>query len=287
MGKVFINEETLVAISDAIRAKTGGTGLIKPGDWAGELDNVKGSGQYLWSKKGMSETVVEDTGTSYTLTTANTTRPSSEIEYSASAPVYEDGTWKMKNSTVVTLVNTDTVVPSATNVYVRLTSAPNVWYYVSKFTAGALNTSGTCTKSMAYSKSYTAEAGSDVLGYAVGDEGTEYPDDAWLDGYYWELVGGMAEIINFTIVHGYYDDIPLKAEKGMTWQEFVNSDYSSNVYINEDASEGEYTFSLSNNYVTVYDGDEKYYITRDYSARVLPNDPIIENGEYYCIAGAQ
>lgn len=186
MGKVFIKEETLVAISDAIRAKTGGTEKILPGDWEVELDNIKGSGKYLWSKKGMAETVVEAAGTSYTLTTANTTRPSSEIEYSASAPVYEDGTWKMVDSTIETLVNTDTYVPSATNVYVRLTSAPNVWYYVSKFTAGALNTSGTCTKSMAYSKSYTAEAGSDVLGYAVEDDSSKYPDGGWLDGYYYE-----------------------------------------------------------------------------------------------------
>ena len=53
MAKVFIEESTLVAISDAIRAKTGKTDLMEPSQWTVELDNAGGSssGQYLWSKK--------------------------------------------------------------------------------------------------------------------------------------------------------------------------------------------------------------------------------------------
>ena len=51
MGKYLINDTTLTAISDAIRSKTGKIDLMKPSQWAGELDNIKSSGQYLWSKK--------------------------------------------------------------------------------------------------------------------------------------------------------------------------------------------------------------------------------------------
>lgn len=196
MGKVLIKEETLVAISDAIRAKTGGTEKILPGDWAGLIENassgeVKGDpeGHILWRKKGVSDSVTEASGTSYTLTTPNATRPSSEIEYSTSAPVYNSDkkVWEFADSTIETLVNTDTYVPSVTNVYVRLTSAPNVWYYVSAFTAGALNTSGTCTKSMAYSKSYTAAVGN-VVDYIVDGDSDKYPSSGWLNGYYYEHI---------------------------------------------------------------------------------------------------
>lgn len=58
MAKVRINEETLFAISNAIRAKTGKTDLMKPGQWSVELDNIKNSGQYLWSKKETDDGVV-------------------------------------------------------------------------------------------------------------------------------------------------------------------------------------------------------------------------------------
>lgn len=51
MAEVYINEATLTAISDAIRAKTGKSDLLNPGDWVDELDTVKPSGKYLWSKK--------------------------------------------------------------------------------------------------------------------------------------------------------------------------------------------------------------------------------------------
>lgn len=166
--------------------------MVVDGEWVPSAAEL--SGAYLWSKQGMGETVTSVTGTSYTLTTANTTRPSSKIEYSTSAPIYEDGTWKMPNSTIETIVNTDTYVPSATNVYVRLTSEPNVWYYVSKFTAGSLNTSGTCTKSMAYSTKYTAEAGSDIVGYVAGNDSNKYPDGGWhTDGYYYEKITNAEE----------------------------------------------------------------------------------------------
>ena len=49
MGKYLIEDTTLTAIADAIRSKTGKTDLIKPSQWAGELDNIKSSGQYLWN----------------------------------------------------------------------------------------------------------------------------------------------------------------------------------------------------------------------------------------------
>ena len=49
MAEVWINEETLTAIGDAVRAKTGASGLLAPGDMITALDGV--SGVYLFSKK--------------------------------------------------------------------------------------------------------------------------------------------------------------------------------------------------------------------------------------------
>lgn len=51
MAKYLIEDSTLTAISNAIRTKTGKSELLKPSQWAVELDDIKVSGKYLWSKK--------------------------------------------------------------------------------------------------------------------------------------------------------------------------------------------------------------------------------------------
>ena len=93
MAKCFIEDATLTAIGDAIRAKTGGTDLMLPSAMPAAIEGIisgGGSGSYVWTKQGMSETVTEDTtGGTYTLTTPNTSRPSSEIEMCTAAPVYD------------------------------------------------------------------------------------------------------------------------------------------------------------------------------------------------------
>lgn len=47
MSKAFINESTLTAIGDAIRAKTGKTDLIAPGDMPTEIENIPTGGGEL------------------------------------------------------------------------------------------------------------------------------------------------------------------------------------------------------------------------------------------------
>ena len=83
------------------------------GEWA-VIDFPGNSGEYVWSRQYAGSSVTEDTtGGTYALTTANDTTPSSEIEYSASAPTYNIATkkWEMADSTIVTLTNADNTVP--------------------------------------------------------------------------------------------------------------------------------------------------------------------------------
>lgn len=51
MGEVWIKESTLTAIGDAVRAKTGASGLLAPGDMITALDGAKSHGDYLFIKK--------------------------------------------------------------------------------------------------------------------------------------------------------------------------------------------------------------------------------------------
>lgn len=57
MAKVFINESTLIAIGNSIRAKTGSSNIILPKDMASEIENLtvnikvnNGEGIALWTK---------------------------------------------------------------------------------------------------------------------------------------------------------------------------------------------------------------------------------------------
>ena len=211
MAKVFINESTLVDISDAIRAKTGKTDLIKPGDWATELDNVEGAGKYLWSKKGMADTYTTTSGSATkTLVTVNSSIAEAELEWNSDIPVYdsETGLWEFNESTGYygkgTIKNTDEGFPDGVTTlfnrgggmvafYVRLTSEPNIWYKINADDGGALNvgavsTLGTRNMSITYHEKYEVAAG-DVLGYAVSDDSAKYTSGAWgKDGYYYESV---------------------------------------------------------------------------------------------------
>lgn len=51
MEKVLIKEETLTAIGDAVRAKTGTSDLMSLDDMTEALGNIKSSGKYFFSKK--------------------------------------------------------------------------------------------------------------------------------------------------------------------------------------------------------------------------------------------
>ena len=191
MAKCFIQDSTLTSIADAIRAKTGGTDLMLPSAMPAAIEgivSVSGSGQYVCSKQFAGGTAIEDTtGGTYTLTTANDSRPSSEIEYSASAPVYNSETkkWEMANSTIVTLTNADNAVPSFSgNMYVRLTSAPNVWYLATAINVGG---SGPYIKSLAYNAMYTADIDIYYLEYVTGETEEDYPDGGWSDGAWYTL----------------------------------------------------------------------------------------------------
>ena len=144
------------------------------GEWAA-INVPEISGKYVWSKQFASSTVTEDTTSgTYTLTTANDTRPSSEIEFSPSAPTYNLKTkkWEMAPSMTTTLTNADNTVPSFNeNTYVRLTSAPNVWYLT---TAINVEGSGPSSKSLVYNAMYTAAIDKSYVEKAFKDTTKKY-----------------------------------------------------------------------------------------------------------------
>ena len=157
------------------------------GEWSA-INVPEISGNYVWSKQFASSTVTEDTTSgTYTLTTADDTRPSSKIEVSTSAPTYNLKTkkWEMAPSYTVTLTNADNTVPSwSGNMYVRLTSAPNIWYLA---TAVNVAGSGPYSKSLAYSAKYTAAINNSYVEYVTGETGADYPNGGWSDGAFYTL----------------------------------------------------------------------------------------------------
>ena len=96
MAKCFIQDTTLTAIGDAIRAKTGRTDLMLPSAMPDAIAGIVsggGSGDYIWSiQHSVSEASEDKTAGTYALTAAN--RPSSEIEYTN---VVSD--WRQSNKT--------------------------------------------------------------------------------------------------------------------------------------------------------------------------------------------
>ena len=160
------------------------------GEWSA-INVPEISGNYVWSKQFASSTVTEDTTSgTYTLTTADDTRPSSKIEVSTSAPTYNLKTkkWEMAPSYTVTLTNADNTVPSwSGNMYVRLTSAPNIWYLA---TAVNVAGSGPYSKSLAYSAKYTAAVVNSYVVYVSGETGADYPNGGWSDGAFYTLKFG-------------------------------------------------------------------------------------------------
>ena len=157
------------------------------GEWSA-VNVPEISGNYVWSKQFASSTVTEDTTSgTCTLTTVDDTRPSSEIEASTSAPTYNLKTkkWEMAPSMTTTLTNADNTVPSfRENTYVRLTSAPNVWYLATAINVAG---SGPYAKSLAYSAKYTAAVDNSYVEYVTGETGADYPNGGWSDGAFYTL----------------------------------------------------------------------------------------------------
>ena len=201
MAKCFIEDTTLTSIGDAIRAKTGGTDLMIPSAMPAAIEGIisgGGSGSYVWTKQGMSETVTEDTtGGTYTLTTPDTSRPSSEIEMCTAAPVYDSSKRQWNFDSTLggymkgTVSNEDSVLPPIgvgpwpSEIYVRITSEPNIWYLVTEFGVGD---SSPYLKTMTYSKKFTADVDW-AKKYLTDMNEDKYLVDGWsLDGYYYKRV---------------------------------------------------------------------------------------------------
>ena len=68
--------------------------------------------------------------------------------------------------------------------------------------------------------SYYSES---TFSYIVGDNESDYPDKTVQDGYYYEKV--LPALITFTINGTSY-----QAKEGMTWAEWINSEYNTGGY---------------------------------------------------------
>ena len=86
----------------------------------------------------------------------------------------------------------------------------------------------------------TQEKG-ETLGYIIGDNESDYPDKAVQDGYYYEKV--LPALISFTINGTSY-----QAKKGMTWGNWVNSEYNTVGYFIGSAGG---VFSSTSHYVSL------------------------------------
>lgn len=63
----------------------------------------------------------------------------------------------------------------------------------------------------------------DIIKYAVSNNQNEYPNGGWQNGYYWELV----TLIQFTVTCTTTNITKTyQAEAGMTWSEWLNSQYA-------------------------------------------------------------
>jgi hypothetical protein len=65
MSKVFINEETLTNIGNAIREKTGKNNLISPGSMPKEIRSITGGGGGSDESKAQLDAMIERTITNY------------------------------------------------------------------------------------------------------------------------------------------------------------------------------------------------------------------------------
>ena len=80
-----------------------------------------------------------------------------------------------------------------------------------------------------------------VTGYVISNDGEKYPDGGWSDGVFYtlELEPTLpATIISFKIDNWSLGDnlATYQAEEGMTWEEFVVSDYNTNSNFTIDSS---------------------------------------------------
>ena len=82
--------------------------------------------------------------------------------------------------------------------------------------------------------------------YVVSDNPNKYPNDGEQGSYYYELYRGPKTLISFTINGTSY-----QAEEGMTWAEWIDSEYSSSAQTRQCKScgttenLGEYRFALA------------------------------------------
>ena len=96
--------------------------------------------------------------------------------------------------------------------------------------------------------------------YVVSDNLNKYPDGGEQGGYYWECIGGKPELIEFTISGTTY-----QAEKGMTWEEWIPSEYNTEGY------------QIVNNYVMNSSGSSYVEIN---GQNPTPTDIIVLDGSY-------
>ena len=180
--------------------------------------------------------------------------------------------WEMDNSTVITLVNTDDILPDiSTNIYVRITSEPNVWYLVSDFSKSSSNP---YLKSMTYTKKYTAKLKDPQFNnpdYVVSNSRDTYPNGGWDNGYYYKyekaLFGHTVTLIPNTTNNNKYsvNYLAVSSNGGITFSQ-INPYADRNYTINNVINNTDLIFSSNVTNITDKNGKLLTYTKFPYSA---------------------
>ena len=117
-----------------------------------------------------------------------------------------------------------------------------------------------------------------VTGYVISNDGEKYPDGGWSEGIYYTLELRKQILINFIIEYANLEPISCQAEEGMTWSEWVASDYNTS------------GFTISAD--TPYHKDYGYLIDPNTNHYVSSSSVIVDgyayNGNICCfVAGTQ
>ena len=207
MTKYIIKDTTLASIGDSIRAKTGSTDLMLPSAMPDAIAGIVSggdSGDYAWSIQHPKSEVSEDaTAGTYTLTTANSSRPSSEIEY---ANLISD--WTQSNITNKTFNS----VYYSNGIWVAGSSGDGIYYSTDGITWTQSNVTGITVQSFYYGNELWVAGASSNAGIYYSTDGITWTRSNITSGYFLSVYYANGIWVAGKSNNGLY-----YSSDGMTW----------------------------------------------------------------------
>lgn len=175
MAKCFIEDATLTAIGNAIRAKTGGTDLMLPSAMPAAIAGiVSGEGLYVWKKY---DAVISSVSLKGDGVVANLAHLNQFINMANGNPYYDSD---------YNYLGECDGGPYNINYYYTIqnpSSSTSMGFIIAKITEE------TTPLPIKYWEDYTINYNKNFINYVVSDDESQYPDGAvHTDGYYYERV---------------------------------------------------------------------------------------------------